>query len=361
MTVKHFIWFLSGLCIALACGLAFRFFKPGPVNFKPGPVNNGELLKKNRVYHFDPPPMGGIPMSIKVWNRGPFEFGEVDKGDAHGSQALVEKLENDISSWRKASGVSRLNDAQTGEPVVLAVHAAVLMDRSLSLIGETGGAFNPLVGPMIKLWKDAAAAGAPPDQAAVDAAKALCRPDGIVLDLSAKTAAKNRAGARIDLGGVAKGYIIDKVAEFLMDRGAEAGIVTAGGDLRVFGDSVRKVGIRHPTDGRQALYGSFPLQQGGVATSGNYERSYVIAGKTYGHIIDPISGQPVAGPLSVTVIASDCTRADAFATAVFVLGAEKGLALAEKVNDVEALILVQENDAIAMLKTGGFPEVQVTK
>ena len=156
----------------------------------------------------------------------------------------------------------------------------------------------------------------------------------------------------LNLGGVAKGYIVKKAFEALEKEGVERAIIRAGGDMAVFGadaDTPFIIGIQHPR--KKKLLGEAHVYDGAVSTSGDYERFFMKEGKRYHHILDPKTGWPAKGTRSVTIIAKDHTLADGLSTAVFVLGPEKGMALVESLESVEGVI-VDENGVVT--RSSGF-------
>jgi len=138
-------------------------------------------------------------------------------------------------------------------------------------------------------------------------------PDGITVETP--------EGARIDLGGIAKGYAADRAAEVMKEAGIRNGLVNAGGDIAAFGERVWKIGVKHPRG--RGVFATIPVKNRALATSGDYERFFVQDGKRYSHILDPATGRPPRGRSSATVIAGTCTEADAWATALFVRGPDQ--------------------------------------
>ncbi len=161
-------------------------------------------------------------------------------------------------------------------------------------------------------------------------------------------------GMGVDLGGIAKGYAVDKAALALKSHGITSALVEAGGDIRVIGSrpggSPWRIGLRHPREDR--LLTTFELSDRSICTSGDYERFFERNGVRYHHILDPRVGHPAKGCCSVTVIAGDATTADVLATGVFVLGAGEGMALIDSLEDVEAVIVSDR---------GGELEIKVSK
>jgi thiamine biosynthesis lipoprotein len=170
-----------------------------------------------------------------------------------------------------------------------------------------------------------------------------------------------RTGMRIDLGAIAKGYIVDRAVRFLKDRGVTAGLVEAGGDLRLFGKPPHRenwrIGILHPRKPNQSLFGVLDVDSGSVTTSGDYERTFTEDGKRYHHLIDPATGYPADECISVTIIAETAMLADAWATAVFIMGPERGMALLESQAGVEGMMILKAEDGLAYRATPAFDEI----
>src|SRR5690606_12812927 len=151
-------------------------------------------------------------------------------------------------------------------------------------------------------------------------------------------------GVRINLGGIAKGYAVERGAQLLVERGIRHAIVSAGGDTRLVGDRRGKpwiVGIRHPRlEGEVAL--RLPLENEAISTSGDYERYFIEDGKRYHHIISPSTGEPATGVHSVTIVGPDAVITDALSTSVFVMGVDQGLRLIATLPDYEAIVIDAE-------------------
>ena len=274
--------------------------------------------------------------------------------------------------WRINADAGKWHTAV--DPIVTTCLAA-----AKEVYGLSGGAFDPTVGPLVDLWKKAQEEGKPPSDDAVAKARSLVGMDKVeVLIAKVQKAPEEmpfvppgaeptnpedlvkvlhsvglRAGMRLDLGGIAKGYIAGRMAQRMKQAGATAGLVAAAGDVYAFGERPaslvrdggdRRWGVavldpRFPDD-RTRFYTAVHVRDQAVDTSGHYYRGYTIEGKRYSHIIDPRSGRPVDTRLaSVTVVADDPAFSDAMATAIAVLGVKDGLALVEKTDGVECLLL----------------------
>jgi thiamine biosynthesis lipoprotein len=163
----------------------------------------------------------------------------------------------------------------------------------------------------------------------------------VKLDADHSTASFLRPGVRIDLGGIAKGYAVDRSMEILGKAGIGSALISAGGDTRVMGkrwEQPWKVGIRDPRN-RDGLISVIPLEDAAISTSGDYERFFEEDGVRYHHILDPSSGQSAHEVHSTSVIGSNATDTDALSTSVFVMGVEAGLALINSLADIEAIII----------------------
>jgi thiamine biosynthesis lipoprotein len=180
-----------------------------------------------------------------------------------------------------------------------------------------------------------------PSQDAIDALLDAVDFRHVVLDEPSHTIRFERPGVRINLGGIAKGYAVERGAALLREAGIRHAMLNAGGDTRVLGDRRGRpwvVGIRHPRlEGE--IVTRIPLQDEAISTSGDYERFFEEDGRRYHHIINPVTGEPTEDLLSVTIIGPDATMTDGLSTTVFVLGAERGLALIESLADFEAIVV----------------------
>lgn len=265
------------------------------------------------------------------------------------------QVERQFSVFLPESDLARINGAAGGPEQALAADTAGLLRRALQVAAESGGAFDPTVGPLMRLWGFRGTNGPPralPDDAALAAARQLVGWSNVLLrvtdDPAAPCFARLRlAGSQLDLGGIAKGYAVDLAYDRLMADGQHAFLVNLAGNLRVTGRAAAdragwRVGVRDPFDA-DGRVGTLHLTNGeAVATSGHYERFVVIGGRRYAHIMDPRSGRPVQGMAGVTVLAPTALEADALSTTLFVLGAEAGVRLLAQHPGCEALFIPDE-------------------
>ncbi len=225
----------------------------------------------------------------------------------------------------KANAVKAFNASKPGSRVILPEEVSDVLQTSLRISKQSGGAFTPAIGSLSLLW--GFSLPNPPVQPPAETAikHALRGVDTDLIEFDGKTWKRLHAETKLDFGGIAKGYAIDRGIEVLREHGIRNAIVDAGGDLRAIGSHNGKpwrIGIRHP---RQAgkIFGWLEVHGDiSIVTSGDYERFFMYNGKRYHHILNPASGHPARRSISATVIAKNATLADAWSTALFVQGAK---------------------------------------
>ncbi|MHB9108406.1 MAG: FAD:protein FMN transferase [Armatimonadota bacterium] len=247
--------------------------------------------------------------------------------------AEVARLEAILSTYRPGSDVSRLNRAPAGQAGAMSPEVIDLLAQSREISEATHGAFDVTVGPLIELWRNAAGTDTLPSAEALAAVRD--RVGLRHLSVQGETVCRLRDGVEVNFGGIGKGYALDHAAEVLRAEGIEAALLNFGGQVLVTGlppgRTCWTVEVRDPRDPwNPALHlSALRLVAGSVSTSADYARGLTIAGRPYSHILDPRTGQPVAGMRSATVIAPTAAEADALSTALYVLGPEAGRRLAE--------------------------------
>jgi len=280
-------------------------------------------------------PMGTI-VTITVAGAEP----ERARAAIEAAYAEIEAVEDALGTYRPESERSRLNGEGSLEagPALLEVTR-----RALEFWRLSDGAFDPTVLPVLELFaRTFEERGAPPSDEELQAALALVGASRVVIEGSRITLAP---GAKLTLDGLAKGYAIDRAIDVLREAGVPGALVDAGGDVRVFGSREGRpwrVALQNPRDPADYL-AVLELEEGAVATSGDYRR-YFDPERTFHHIIDPRTGRSAHGVISATVRAEEATTADALATAVFVLGVERGLELVEGLDGVEALLVSEDRE-----------------
>ncbi len=261
---------------------------------------------------------------------------------AEESYRLIVSLEDKYSAFLSNSVVFQAN--KNGRIDVLDTETEKLLAEALKVSEETGGAFDITVYPLMRLWGFYSEEYRMPDRTKIR--DVLQRVGYSNVILSSNEAVLSN-GVQLDLGGLVKGYTVDRVVGLLTQKGVASGIVNAGGNLRIFGlkpdQNPWKIGIRHPR-----VLGEFYLTNEttnalAISTSGDYEQYFLSGGKRYHHILNPKTGFPVDnGVVSVSVRNASAARADIISTALFVMGVEKGLAYAES-NRIAALFILERN------------------
>jgi thiamine biosynthesis lipoprotein len=274
----------------------------------------------------------------------------------------MEKVDELMSDYKKDSEISELNRDGAERAVKVSKSTYEVLQRSVEFSKLTDGAFDVTVGPLVDLWRSAAEANSVPTDTELAAARSKVGYEKLTLDANEMSIRFAVEGMRIDLGGIAKGYAIDKAIEAIENRGAAGGMVDIGGDIRCFGVPAGNkdtwlVGLQDPNKaaesiGARELLLKLKLLNRAVATSGDYQQFALIEGKHHSHIIDRKTAAGARGLSSVTIITDSATVADALATAVSVMGAEKGIALIETIPDTEA-ILISEQPRYERIKTSG--------
>lgn len=268
--------------------------------------------------------------------------------------AEIARLDALLTTWTDSSEVSRINAAAgNGESITVSPETFEVLDRSKWIARASEGAFDITIGAFKGLWKfDEDNDGSVPRRADVLARLPLVDYEGLILDPRRRTARLARRGQSITLGGIAKGLIVDRAVAQLRDSGLGDFLVQAGGDMYAagrHGDRPWRVGIQDPRAGggqarsADTSFAMLSLENSAFNTSGDYERFVIHDGQRYHHILDPRTGYPVTHTRSVTVLAPSSFLADTLDTAVFVLGAEKGMKLIASVPGVEAVIIDAKN------------------
>ncbi len=243
-----------------------------------------------------------------------------------GAFTEIRRLDALLSTYRPESELSRVNRSAAKGWVPVSSETYALLERSFGYSKESEGAFDPTVGTLIRAWGFKYLDYHMPAPSVVEAARAKVGFRKVRLDPQ-KGVRFDVPGLELDLGAIAKGYAVDRALDHLKRMGAVSARVDAGGNQGVWGTGPTRAewmfGIKHPREDGEIL-GAVPLAAGAVSTSGDAERGFWHEGVRYGHIVDPHSGRPVSGMLSVTVVSPTAEEADALSTALYVLGVEKG-------------------------------------
>tara|TARA_Y100001934_G_scaffold280835_1_gene388658 strand:+ start:2727 stop:3791 length:1065 start_codon:yes stop_codon:yes gene_type:complete len=269
----------------------------------------------------------------------------------------IKRVTQVFSEWEPNSEISSVNQAAGEKAVPVSPEVFRLISEALRISELSSGKFDITFKSAGKLWDFRKKTI--PEAAELKRAAASINYQHVALDEEKQTVFLTKAGTQIGLGGIAKGYAIDRAVQVIRNAGFEVFYINAGGDLYASsGASIKdnaknsakrwKVGIQHP-DNPESLIAVLPVANGAVATSGDYERYFEKNGTRYHHIIDPDTGYPANLSRSVTVLTSRAYLADALATAVFVLGPEKGVTLIENMPEAEVLIIDKHGEVVSTL------------
>ena len=258
----------------------------------------------------------------------------------------MEALASRMSLYGPQSELAEVNAAAGKAPVKVSDELLDVIGKSLEISRRTGGAFDPTVGSLEAVWGDIqrAGGGALPEEGAVQDALGRVGYQHVRTDPGTKTVFLEKEGMRLDLGGIAKGYIVDQGMAWLNGQGVQAALINAGGDIRVSGspeDPAWRIGLQDPIE-EGNLLGVFLVREAAVVTSGTYERYFETAGGRFPHILNPKTGRPVEGLLSATVIAEESFLADALATALMVRGRKEGISLLRSFPSAKGVLVEQD-------------------
>lgn len=281
----------------------------------------------------------GTRVSFSVWT-------EDDRGAARAVEAgfdEIRRLEAMMTTWSPTSEVSQIN-AQAGvAPVHVSDETFDVIEMAQRSARMSQGAFDISFYAMHGLWKfDEDLEVKVPTRAEIEARLPLIDYRKIIADPRKKTVFLEKKGMAIGLGGIAKGYAVDRAVAILRRAGFNDAIVQAGGDLMFTGSKGGKpwsAGIRDPRGPRGSYFAVLRLENHAFSTAGDYERYFFLDGKRYHHIIDPKTGYPATRSRSVTIYAPNAFLADAIDDAVFILGWQKGIELVESIPDTGAVIV----------------------
>jgi len=285
--------------------------------------------------------------SVSVWFWTDREADAAKAAEAMFTE--IKRLDKEMTTWLPDSDLSKINAAAGEKPVKVSDETLAVIARALDVSKRSGGVFDITVQAFHGLWKfDEDMDGSLPDQAEVKKRLALIGWKDVVLDKAKKTVFLKRKGMAITLGGIAKGYAVDKCVALLEARGFTDFMVQAGGDMYVAGSKGKDpwiVGIRDPRGPKDSMFAIAPIKNHSFSTSGDYERGFVKDGVRYHHILDPRTGQPAHASRSVTIRAKDAFTADAWSKVMFIDGVEQGEKIIKdnKLDDFEVVWVDDQN------------------
>ncbi|MEL7001486.1 MAG: FAD:protein FMN transferase [Bacteroidota bacterium] len=254
----------------------------------------------------------------------------------------ITRIEKMISSWDERSQTSEINRYAGVKPVKVDLELFLLIERAISISKLTDGGFDISYASMDHIWRFDGSMTHEPTSEEVMKSVSKVGYENIEIDKINQTVFLKRKGMKIGFGAIGKGYAADKAKRLLINQGVESGIINASGDMNTWGRQPGgkdwQVAITNPLNKNKA-FAFLPVKEGAVVTSGNYEKYVDFKGKRYSHIIDPRTGYPTAGIISVTVFAPKAELADALATSIFVMGTEVGLDRINQLPKVECVIV----------------------
>ncbi|MFY8069601.1 MAG: FAD:protein FMN transferase [Flavobacterium sp.] len=260
----------------------------------------------------------------------------------------VKRIENLISDWIPTTQISKVNQNAGISPVKVDLEVFELVKRAINISKLTDGAFDISYASMDKIWKFDGSMKEMPTTESIKKSVEKVGYQNIVLNENDTSIFLKYPGMKLGLGGIGQGYIADKIKVLLQENGCTSGLVNVSGDINTWGKQPNgkdwTVGIVNPLN-KNKVFATFPLNDSAVETSGSYEKYVTFNGKRYSHIIDPRTGYPASGIVSVSVFAKQTELADALATGIFVLGIEVGLDLVNQLKGI-GCIIVDEKGAI---------------
>lgn len=278
----------------------------------------------------------------------PFEITVVAKDSIEGNYFIdlaiseVKRIENQISDWIPTTQISLVNKNAGIQAVKVDSEVFDLVSRAIKISEITDGAFDISYASMDKIWKFDGSMKMMPTEEAIKKSVAKIGYKNIILNQHDQSIFLKLEGMKLGLGGIGQGYIADKVKDKLLANGCLSGIVNVSGDINAWGKQSNQkpwtVGIVNPMN-KNKVFATFPLENSSVETSGNYEKYVIFNGIRYSHIIDPRTGYPATGIVSVSVFSKQTEIADALATGIFVLGVEVGLDLVNQLKGIECIIV----------------------
>jgi FAD:protein FMN transferase len=280
----------------------------------------------------------GTRCDVELWTE------DRSKGEAAIEKVFTElrRIDDAMSTFKPASEVSMVNDTAAQHPVQISQELYDLIQTSLDYSKLTRGTFDVTYASVGYLYNYPKHIH--PDDAAIAAALPAISYHHVHLDSATRSVSFDRAGVRIDFGGIGKGYAVDRGIAVLQAAGIDRAMVNAGGDTRIIGDRFGKpwiVGIRDPDD-RNKIVVRLPITDAAMSTSGDYERYFDENGVRYHHILDPKTGKSARKVRSVTIIGPYATRTDALTKSVFVMGAKEGIDFINTLPDVDAVAITPD-------------------
>lgn len=281
-----------------------------------------------------------------------------------GMERILQIVNEQMSTWRNDSEISKFNNAATLEWTVVSPWTFKVINEAMQMIQLSKGAFDPTIGPLIDLWgfgPGEGEKGLPP----LDRIQLIFErqhSNHVRIRGLQSSIAKTNPSTELDLSGIAKGFAVDRIAAYLDGRGLKNYLVEIGGELKARGFSPYlrpwRIGIEKPVNGVRAIQRIVSLEGQAIATSGNYKNFFENDGLIFSHILDPRTGRPITHDLaSVTVLAPTAINADALSTALMVLGPDRGIRLARN-KGIAALFILKKEKSFIEVSTSEFKQYQ---
>jgi len=300
----------------------------------------------------------GTLLRVGVWTT---DDAKANDGIEHVFREF-DRLEALLSNWKNDSDVTRLNNNAGIAPVKVSQDTIAVLRIARDVSELTRGKFDITFGVLTDIWRfDHDQDNVVPEHDLIEARLKRIDYKAVEVDSTAGTAFIDRPGTKVHLGGIGKGYAVDRAIALLRDQGFRDFLIQAGGDLYVAGNDGPKpwkLGIADPR-GTHDPFAMVQIADGTFSTSGDYERFFIRDGKRYHHILDPDFGEPARGCRSVTLVSNKAVMADAVAKGVFILGPTEGMKLIEQLPDIEGVIVTDDNDV--MISSGLKGRVELLK
>lgn len=297
----------------------------------------------NRVYSYSAVLMGS-PILLKLFSH--------DEALASRVFRLIKQYEDLLTVNRAQSQVMDINHAAGRHPVSVSQPVFELIRCAKAASLYPGSAFNLAIGPLVKRWKIGFKGDTVPPADDIASLLSITRPEDVLLDEANSSVWLAKAGMEIDLGAIAKGYIADRVRDYLRKEGADLGLINLGGNIQTLGspEGGWSVGLKKPFAADE-LIGSMDVENMSVVTSGTYERYFEQDGKRYHHILDPHTGYPLDNELdSVTIVSKNSIDGDIWTTLMFGMGVEKGCVALRARPDIEAIFVTKAKEVVFSFK-----------
>lgn len=326
--------------ISLIVIILFFLFKPGSKKQNTEPTSMSQFLL-------------GTVIDLKLYDAPSQKAGEKILNEAF---SILKRIEDKMSINIESSEISQINKNAGLSEVIVSDETFFVIDRGEYYSKLSGGHFDISIGPLVRLWGIGTDSARVPSPNEIIEAKKRVGYKKVILDKEKKSVKLEEKDMMLDLGGIAKGYAADAIAEYFYSKNIKSAIINLGGNVYALGSNVTgkpwRIGIQNPFDARGKSIGLVHVKDKTVVTSGIYERYFEYQGKHYHHILNPFKGYPVENNLaSITIITDKSIDADGLSTTVFALGIEKGKELVETLKGVDVIFVTKDKK---VYKTSGL-------